>query len=81
MTLLDTTAIQRLLWTRITWRHARNTPWATGLLILTLALILILSLLPQKPNHHFLSTECLTYHQHHHAQQRQHHYYYCCYYY
>ena len=31
-------SIQRLLWTQITWRHARKTPWATGLLVLTLAL-------------------------------------------
>ena len=38
MTSTNTAAIQRLLWTRMTWRHARNTPWSTGLLILTLAL-------------------------------------------
>ena len=38
MTSLNAPAIQRLLWTRITWRHARKAPWATGLLILTLAL-------------------------------------------
>jgi putative ABC transport system permease protein len=30
--------IQRLLWTRITWRHACGAPWSTALLILTLAL-------------------------------------------
>ena len=38
MTSPSASAIQRLLWTRITWRHARKAPWATGLLILTLAL-------------------------------------------
>ena len=30
--------VQRLLWTQISWRHARNSPWTTSLLILTLAL-------------------------------------------
>jgi putative ABC transport system permease protein len=30
--------VQRLLWTQVSWRHARSAPWTTGLLILTLAL-------------------------------------------
>ena len=30
--------VQRLLWTQVSWRHARNAPWTTALLILTLAL-------------------------------------------
>lgn len=30
--------VQRLLWTRVSWRHARGTPWTTALLVLTLAL-------------------------------------------
>jgi len=30
--------VQRLLWTRVSWRHACGTPWTTALLILTLAL-------------------------------------------
>jgi putative ABC transport system permease protein len=30
--------VQRLLWTRFSWRHARQAPWTTALLVLTLAL-------------------------------------------
>ena len=30
--------VQRLLWARVSWRHARGTPWTTALLVLTLAL-------------------------------------------
>ncbi len=30
--------VQRLLWAQVSWRHARNAPWTTALLILTLAL-------------------------------------------
>ena len=30
--------VQRLLWTQVSWRHARSAPWTTALLILTLAL-------------------------------------------
>ncbi len=30
--------IQRLLWSRVSWRHARGAPWTTALLVLTLAL-------------------------------------------
>lgn len=30
--------VQRLLWTKVSWRHARGTPWTTALLVLTLAL-------------------------------------------
>ena len=30
--------VQRLLWARVSWRHARQAPWTTFLLVLTLAL-------------------------------------------
>lgn len=32
------TQVQGLLWTRVSWRHARQAPWTTALLVLTLAL-------------------------------------------
>lgn len=30
--------VQRLLWSRVTWRHAAKAPWTTAFLVLTLAL-------------------------------------------
>ena len=38
MSLRTPPLVQRLLWTRVSWRHARGTPWTTALLVLTLAL-------------------------------------------